>query len=547
MRQIRLAGALFGAVTVLVVPGVTSAASSGGWNNLGPAGAGNQNYGSIEGKVLVLERSVTDLYVGGSFNDAGDVEAADRIAKWNGSAWSAVCPSLTGDGPTGDVYSIAVDSTTGRTYVGGSFQNVGPDLADGLAVCRNGAWHSVGGVNFGSNITALEIVGRTLYVGGGFTNGAFIAEADFVVAYHLDGGGYFAITNGSGDFSSGPSDIEADGSGSVYMAGNFVNVDGILEADFVVHYDGAQHWSALGSGPAPGHGAFDDQHGQVRGLAVAGNGDLYAVGDFINVAGTGGLGDKIVKWNGSAWSAVGSSSFFGESSNHLLDVVLDGSRVFVVGSFANAGGKPKVDGVAAFVNGAWTNVGTNATGTDGPLAGPNPILQDLAIVGSRLYIGGLDQDIGGGVLNDAIAFFRLRQPDGQIRTTGSFIGNNVYNQTGSRQTRAASANQGGTVVFTIRIANDGAFANNGVTLDGSGSQAGMSATFKRGTTDITAQVVAGTYSIGALAPGASVDITLSVHVGNSVPNGTVKSWLVAATSTGAGAAEDAVKATVTAT
>jgi trimeric autotransporter adhesin len=460
---------------LVLSPSTALAASSGGWNNLGPAGAGNPDYGSIEGKVIVLERSGSDLYVGGNFNDAGGVEAADRIAKWNGSAWSAVCPTLTGDGPTGDVYSIAVDPQNGRVYAGGSFQNVGPDLADVLAVCRNGAWHSLGGVSFLSNVTALEIVGRTMYVGGGFLNGAGIAEADYVVAYDLDGGGFFAITNDSGDFSSGPNDIEADGAGSVYMAGNFINVDGILEADFVVHYDGSQHWSALGSGPGPDHGAIPTQGGQVRGLAVAANGDVYAVGDFINVNGTGGAGDKIAKWDGASWSAVGAGSFFGEGGLSLRDVVVEGPRVFVVGSFSNAGGQVKVDGIAAFNGTSWTNVGTNAAGTDGPVTGPSPLLYDLVTIGARLYIGGLDQDIGGGVLNDAIAFYRLRQPDGEIRTSSSFVGNGIYNTTAKNQTRSLTVNRGSTGTFTLRIGNDG-FATDSLTVKGPGSGGGFSAT-----------------------------------------------------------------------
>src|SRR5262249_7113035 len=156
-----------------------------------------------------------------------------------------------------------------------------------------------------------------------------------------------------------------------------------------------------------------------------------------------------------------------------------------------------------------------------------------------------DQDIGGGLLNDGIAFYRLRQPDALIRTSGSFVGNGVYNQTGAGQSKAAKANQGGTAVVTIRIGKHG-FRDDSVGLDSPGNQNGMTATFKRGTTDITAQVVAGTYTFNSLAPGASFDVTLSVHVGAGVPNGTVKSWVVAVASTGAGAARDAVKATVTA-
>jgi hypothetical protein len=536
-------------VLVLALAGTVSAASSGGWNNLGPAGAGNPDYGAIEGGVYVLEVSGSRLYVGGDFNNAGDVAAADRIAVWTGSKWSAACATtLTGDGPSGAVYSIAVDTVTGKVYAGGSFSNAGGDAAaDGLAVCSGGAWHSVGGVSFSSNITALEVVGRDLYIAGGFLNGAGLPTADYVVAYHLDGGGYFAITDTNADFINGPNDIEADGAGGAYFGGNFLDADHIQEADYVVHYDGSGTWSALGSGPGPAYGAIQSSPGQVRGLAVAGNGDLYAVGQFTNVVGTGGVGDKIAKWNGSSWEGVGSSSFFGEADAiNLLDVVVDGPRVIVVGNFSNAGGLTKVDGVAAFKNGSWTNVGTNANGTDGPLTGPNPILKDVAIVGSRLYIGGLDQDIGGGLLNDSVAFFRLRQPDALIRTSGSFIGNNVYNGTGSNQTKSLSANQGATVTFTIRVTNDG-FATDDFTVKGTGSQSGFTAIYKRGATNITSQVVAGTYAINGLAPGASVDITLSVKVGSGVANNVTKSFLVTATSTGGGSAKDAVKAKVTST
>ena len=312
MRGVRSFALLTCWLAVITIPGVALAASSGGWNNLGPAGAGNQNYGAIEGSVYVLERSGTQLYVGGSFDNAGDIPNADRIAVWSGTAWAAVCPGITGSGA---VYSIAIDSQTGRVYAGGSFQNASGDAnADGLAVCYGGAWHSLANTPFPANVIALEIVGRKLYVSCGCQDIAGFEDADFVITYNLNAGTFSPIPDTNPDVDGNPemgapNDIEADGNGGVYMAGNFINADDIPEADFVVHYDGAGTWSALGSGPAPKHGAIQSQPGQVRGLAVAGNGDLYAVGDFTNVIGTSGDGDKIVKWNGAAWQALGSSFF----------------------------------------------------------------------------------------------------------------------------------------------------------------------------------------------------------------------------------------------
>ena len=45
--------------------------------------------GSGNGGIHALAVSGTDLYAGGQFNTAGGVPASN-IAKWNGSAWSAL-------------------------------------------------------------------------------------------------------------------------------------------------------------------------------------------------------------------------------------------------------------------------------------------------------------------------------------------------------------------------------------------------------------------------------------------------------------------------
>ena len=54
-----------------------------------------------------------NLYIGGSFANVGEV-VANRVAKWNGSAWSAL-----GSGLNGQVAALAVSHTD--LYVGGDF------------------------------------------------------------------------------------------------------------------------------------------------------------------------------------------------------------------------------------------------------------------------------------------------------------------------------------------------------------------------------------------------------------------------------------------
>ena len=59
-----------------------------------------------------------NLYIGGDFTVVGDI-VANYVAKWNGSAWSAL-----GSGMNGSVCALAVDSS-GNLYAGGCFTTAG--------------------------------------------------------------------------------------------------------------------------------------------------------------------------------------------------------------------------------------------------------------------------------------------------------------------------------------------------------------------------------------------------------------------------------------
>src|SRR5438067_11674538 len=61
-----------------------------------------------------------NLYIGGSFTAVGDV-VANRIAKWDGTNWSAL-----GSGMENPVYAIAVSGND--VYAGGYFTTAGDSL-----------------------------------------------------------------------------------------------------------------------------------------------------------------------------------------------------------------------------------------------------------------------------------------------------------------------------------------------------------------------------------------------------------------------------------
>src|SRR6187549_4289375 len=135
-RSIGLASLIL--TVAVTVPGPATGATSGGWSNLGHGATTTTP--ALNDKVQSFALSGTKLYVGGDFTNAGGVAAADHVAMWNGTTWSALGGGL-GDSPSA-VYALAVDGT--RVYAGGSFQNAGGETSgDGLAVFDGSGWHSI--------------------------------------------------------------------------------------------------------------------------------------------------------------------------------------------------------------------------------------------------------------------------------------------------------------------------------------------------------------------------------------------------------------------
>ena len=135
-----------------------------------------------------------------------------------------------------------------------------------------------------------------------------------------------------------------------------------------------------------------------------------------------------------------------------------------------------------------------------------------------------------------------RQPDGRIRKgSGAFVGNNIYNTDGTGQTRTGSAARGSTITFGISIQNDGKVSDL-FKLAATGAATTMyRVRYFRGTTEITAAVVAGTYQTPSLAPGAKYLITAKVKVKSSATVGSSVTRLMTISSVADPAKVDAVR------
>jgi hypothetical protein len=384
------------ALVALLATGAAATPGPGGWDNLGTGATPTTD--ALNGGVYALNADTAGLlYVGGAFTDAGGDASADYIASWNGTKWAALGSSTL----NGAVNAIATFG--GKVYVGGVFTNAGGNAnADFLAVWDGKSWGTVcnaPGPAITATVFALRIIGSTIYIGGAFANGAGIASADFLLACDLNTGAAHSTVLNDGDIAGSVLALTSDSNGVLYAGGGFSNLARIPAADNVAYLDGSG-WHAMGSGGAPGGGAVTSF---VRALAASGT-DVYVGTDSTNVAGIA-QADHVVKWNGSAWSALSSNTggvdgWFPTSST-INSLTASGSDVYAGGNFQNANGDPLADQIVHFDGTAWHPVGSDGAG-NGPLNGN---VTALATFGGQLVAGGSFTNAGGNTLASFIARF----------------------------------------------------------------------------------------------------------------------------------------------
>jgi hypothetical protein len=129
--------------------------------------------------VDALAVSGSNVYAGGNFTSAGSTSAG-AIAKWNGSSWSSLDIGVSrATNLHALVYSLAISGND--LYVGGDFRLAGTNAADRIAKWNGSSWSALGsGVN--SNVWALAVSGNDVYAGGDFTTAggnasAYVAKA----------------------------------------------------------------------------------------------------------------------------------------------------------------------------------------------------------------------------------------------------------------------------------------------------------------------------------------------------------------------------------
>jgi hypothetical protein len=294
------------------------------WSPMGSGVSGGS--GSFAAVVNAMDTTSSNVYVGGLFNTAGSVSAAD-IAAWDGANWSAL-----GSGPGGVVAAITV--RTDGVYAAGAPQGASLYGSPFFLRWDGASWQSVLVYNPNDTFLALYIndsnIGMdamafqdtNIYVGGHFSitwhDPTLTFETNCMNIMRFDG--TYARIVGTG-LNSNVVAMTMLGT-NLYVAGLFTNAGG-LPANHIAMWDG-NVWSAVGSGVVG--------NGTVNTLTTIGT-NLYAGGTFTNMGGV--RASRIAKWDGNVWSALGSGV-----SATVQGLYSSGSNLYAGGSLRAAGGYP---------------------------------------------------------------------------------------------------------------------------------------------------------------------------------------------------------------
>jgi hypothetical protein len=375
---------LTGAYTVNLAGLIGVDAEPAAWTNLGDG---------VNDAVYALVPATNNvLYAGGLFLEAGGTPA-NRVAQWNGSSWTNL-----GSGMNNHVFALA-RSTNAVLYAGGWFTTAGGVAANRIAQWNGSSWTNLSsGMNGDVYALALDVNGN-VYAGGDFTTAGDVS-ANGIAKWN--GSTWTNLGLGVNGSKGQIRALALDGNGNVYAGGDFTTAGGVLASN-IAKWNGST-WTNLGSGMSSDSPRTS---GDIRGLALAPGGVLYAAGNFVRAGDV--TVNYVAQWNGNSWTNLDSGM---DWKTRAVKLDTNGN-VNAGGYFTNAG-SVAANYVAQWNGSTWANMGS---GMDG-------VVEELAVGRDNvLYAGGYYTTAGGVAANNVAK----RGPAGTAKpgvspSSGSYTG-----------------------------------------------------------------------------------------------------------------------------
>ena len=346
------------------------------WQDVG----GGVTNGGYNAKVyaLTIDR-YGFLFTGGFFNHAGGIPA-NNIARWDGSAWTALGEGITG-GPydPNSVYSLAADSR-GNIYAGGWFTLAGGISAENIARWNGDTWSAIGGgiqSDEKSKVAVISILpdGENIYVGGLFYSAGGTSVGSIA---RWDGYSWDALQGGVWQDNLLPAilGMAINRDGMIYVVGDFVKAGGQCAKSIAI-WDGLT-WNGLRLSAT----STDEA---ISAMIPDPLGGYYAIGAFTCAGGQ--VVNHIAHWDGTSWSALGNGLSNRSGWTIPQAVIRDqNGSLYVAGSFTQAGNTP-VDNITRWNGSDWEALGPGLNGYVNTLAIDS---MNRVYVGGYFYLSGSD-------------------------------------------------------------------------------------------------------------------------------------------------------------
>lgn len=307
------------------------------------------------------------IIAGGDFTHAGTV-AARNVARLGPAGWEAL-----GAGFNDAVLALHVRAD-GTIVAGGVFTASGATETVALAAWNGSAWGPLGGASFDGMVRAIaEDDAGNLYVGGAFRHVGTV-PANGVARW--DGKAWTAV--GAGFDGIVYALTWADGT---LVAGGEFAASGTTETRGIARWSG-KAWVEVGGG-------LDGEFDAVDTLAAVDGG--FLVGGQFTVA-DGSIPD-LARWTGTAWAAVGTPLGDANDVARVTIVRPYAGGVFAAGTFDRTGDLG-LGHLAWFDGTAWHGLG----------GGLDDLATDLIVVGTTLWVGGPQIEVGGRVSSGIAAW-----------------------------------------------------------------------------------------------------------------------------------------------
>lgn len=305
--------------------------------------------GDVRASLVWDDGSGPAVFIGGQFTDDGSGNVA-RVLKWDGTNLATV----GGPGPAAPLYTVYTltvfdDGSGPALFAGGTH---------GLAKWNGSTWTTLGPFGHVQGPSQVAVyasavyddgTGPALYVGGAFTT---VAGQPVSNVARWNGSTWSPVGGGVGSTASaaGTMTVFDDGNGPALIVGGTFTTAGGQPADGIARWNGST-WSAMGTSPGMVPRVFH--------VHDAGAGPELYVGGFCEPSLPSTCTSILSKWSGGTWVSLAAVT---NGSVLALDTFDDGTGPALVmsGGFATLNGVT-VNGLARWNGAAWDRPGT---GTD---------------------------------------------------------------------------------------------------------------------------------------------------------------------------------------